>query len=112
MPECRQQRGWLSDRILHPVLSQLLLTQRLLSTTHVAGVLGSSEEVDESGLVLKFTWGNPQLQSETDTDACSNCTAVPLPPCLHGLGKCTHTHPWNHTGRDRVNALTMERKRD
>lgn len=31
---CRQQRGWLSDRILHPVLSQLLLTHRAFSAQH------------------------------------------------------------------------------
>lgn len=34
MPECRRQRGWLSDRILHPVLSQLLLTHRDFSAQH------------------------------------------------------------------------------
>lgn len=34
---------------------------------HRAGVEGSSEELDEFGLVLKFTWGNPQLQPKTHT---------------------------------------------
>lgn len=55
------------------------------------GAEGSSEELDEFGLVLKFTWGNPQLQPETDTHTHLRCSAVhPLPSCLHDLGECTH----------------------
>lgn len=48
---------------------------------HRAGAEGSSEELDEFGLVLKFTWGNPQLQPETDTHTLA-LLRCPPPPIL------------------------------
>lgn len=55
-----------------------------------AGAEGSSEELDEFGLVLKFTWGNPQLQPKTHTHTCVASLSTPLPSCFHDLGECTH----------------------
>lgn len=76
--------------------------QRLLSTTHIAGVKGSSEEVDEFGLVLKFTWGNTQLQPETDTHTALLCCS---PSILSPRSGKVHTpHLWSHT--DLMNAST------
>lgn len=46
-----------------------------------AGAEGSSEELDEFGLVLKFTWGNPQLQPETGTHTLV-LLRCPPPPIL------------------------------
>lgn len=45
-----------------------------------AGAEGSSEELDEFGLVLKFTWGNPQLQPKTHTHTCVASLSTPSHP--------------------------------
>lgn len=49
---------------------------------HRAGAEGSSEELDEFGLVLKFTWGNPQLQPKTHTHTHLRGFTVHPPPIL------------------------------
>lgn len=70
---------------------------------------GSSEELDEFRLVLKFTWGNTQLQFETHTHL-HGSVVVPPPSCLHDLGKCTRpTHGATPTlGMRQLN--TVQRK--
>lgn len=72
---------------------------------------GSSEEVDEFGLVLKFTWGNTQLRSEPDTDTRIALLSPSHPASM--VWESTHTpHPWSHTGLDRVNALPDHRGKE
>lgn len=64
---------------------------------HRAGAEGSSEELDEFGLVLKFIWGNPQLQPETDTYTLG-LLCCPPPPILPPWSGRVHTlHPCSHT---------------